>query len=184
MKSLNFLKTIWWNSFISQTIENVPWQYWPIWQKFTWNTTLFAFWSPKANSETKRQKIDPKVPNRPPRKGLQTGHWQNPGSYSKKRIFGANMAKIRPFWSVTRKRKVEKSIQRCQIDRLAKGYKRAIDKIRGPIAKNGFSGQNPARWPENGPPSGRTATKNRSEGAKSTVSQRVTNGPSTKFGVL
>ena len=48
MKFLNFLKTIWWNSFISQTIENVPWQYWPIWQKFTWNTTLFAFWSPKA----------------------------------------------------------------------------------------------------------------------------------------
>ena len=88
MKFLNFLKTIWWNSFISQTIENVPWQYWPIWQKFTWNTTLFAFWSPKANSETKRQKIDPKVPNRPPRKGLQTGHWQNSGSYSKKRIFG------------------------------------------------------------------------------------------------
>ena len=96
MKFLNFLKTIWWNSFISQTIENVPWQYWPIWQKFTWNTTLFAFWSPKANSETKRQKIDPKVPNRPPRKGLQTGHWQNPGSYSKKRIFAPKMAKIRP----------------------------------------------------------------------------------------
>ena len=100
MKFLNFLKTIWWNSFISQTIENVPWQYWPIWQKFTWNTTLFAFWSPKANSETKRQKIDPKVPNRPPRKGLQTGHWQNPGSYSKKRIFGPKMAKIRPFWAI------------------------------------------------------------------------------------
>ena len=37
----------------------------------------------------------------------------------------------------TRKRKDKKSIQRCQIDRLAKGYKRAIDKIRGPIAKNG-----------------------------------------------
>ncbi len=48
-----------------------------------------------------------------------------------------------PFWSVTQKRKVEKLIQRCQIDRLAKGYKRAIDEIRGPIAKNGFSGQNP-----------------------------------------
>ena len=58
----------------------------------------------------------------------------------------------------TRKRKDKKSIQRCQIDRLAKGYKRAIDKIRGPIAKNGFLGQKPARWPENGPPSGRTAT--------------------------
>ena len=34
----------------------------------------------------------------------------------------------------TRKRKDKKSIQRCQIDRLAKGYKRAIDKIRGSIA--------------------------------------------------
>ena len=39
--------------------------------------------------------------------------------------------------AVTRKRKVEKWIQRCQIDRLRKGYKRAIDEIRGPIAKNG-----------------------------------------------
>ena len=59
-----------------------------------------------------------------------------------------------------------------------------IDKIRGAIARNGFSGQNPARWPENGPPSGRTATKNRSEGAKSKISSRVTNGPLTKSGVL
>ena len=75
----------------------------------------------------------------------------------------------------TRKRKDKKSIQRCQIDRLAKGYKRAIDKIRGPIAKNGFSGQNPAR---------RTATKNRSKGAKSKISSRATNGPLTKSGVL
>ena len=47
----------------------------------------------------------------------------------------------------TRKRKDKKSIQRCQIDRLVKGYKRAIDKIRGPIAKNGFSGQ---KWPKSG----------------------------------
>ena len=45
--------------------------------------------------------------------------------------------------AVTRKRKVEKWIQRCQIDRLREGYKRAFDEIRGPIAKNGFSGQNP-----------------------------------------
>ena len=44
--------------------------------------------------------------------------------------------------AVTRKRKVEKYIRRCQIDRLREGYKRAIDEIRGPIAKNGFSGQN------------------------------------------
>ncbi len=44
----------------------------------------------------------------------------------------------------TRKRKVEKSIRRCQIDRLCEGYKRAIDEIRGPIAKNGFLGH---QWP-------------------------------------
>merc|ERR1712243_449897 len=88
-----------------------------------------------------------------------------------------------PFWSVTRKRKLKKSIVRCQIDCLAKGYKRAIDEIRDPIAKNGFSGQNPARWPENSPPSGRTASKNQSEGAKSKISSRVTNGPLTKSGV-
>ena len=37
--------------------------------------------------------------------------------------------------AVTRKRKVEKWIRRCQIDRLREGYKRAIDEIRGPIAK-------------------------------------------------
>ena len=33
-------------------------------------------------------KIDPKVPNRRYRRGLQTGHQRNPGSYNKKRIFG------------------------------------------------------------------------------------------------
>ena len=47
------------------------------------------------NSETKSLKIDPKVPNRPPSRGLQTGHWRNPGSYSKKTDF---RAKIRKFW--------------------------------------------------------------------------------------
>ena len=29
------------------------------------------------------------------------------------------------------------------MDRLSEGYKRAIDKIWGPMAKNGFSGRNP-----------------------------------------
>ena len=38
--------------------------------------------------------------------------------------------------AVTRKRKVEKWIRRCQNFRLREGYKRAIDEIRGPIAKN------------------------------------------------
>merc|ERR1712243_459849 len=33
-------------------------------------------------------KIDPKVPNRRYRRGLQTGHRRNPGCNSKKRIFG------------------------------------------------------------------------------------------------
>ena len=63
--------------------------------------------------------------------GLQVG-----GSPSRRRVTLTKTA-------VTRKRKVEKSIRRCQIDRLREGYKRAIDEIRGPIAKNGFSGQNP-----------------------------------------
>ena len=31
----------------------------------------------------------------------------------------------------------------CQIDRLAGGYKQAVDEIWSPIAKNGFSGRNP-----------------------------------------
>ena len=39
------------------------------------------------NSETKSLKINPKVPNRRYCQGLQTGHWRNPGYYSKKRIF-------------------------------------------------------------------------------------------------
>ena len=37
----------------------------------------------------------------------------------------------------------KKWIRRCQIEAIAEGYKRAIDEIRGPIAKNGLSGQNP-----------------------------------------
>ena len=37
--------------------------------------------------------------------------------------------------AVSRKRKVAQWIRRCEIDRLAKGYKVAIVDIRGPIAK-------------------------------------------------
>ena len=48
--------------------------------------------------------------------------------------------------AVSQKPKVEKSIQRCQIDRLAEVYKWVIDKIQGPIAKTGFWGQNPNFW--------------------------------------
>ena len=40
------------------------------------------------SSETKSLKMDPKVPNRSYRRGLQTGYWRNPGSSSKKRTFG------------------------------------------------------------------------------------------------
>ena len=71
--------------------------------------------------------------------GLQVG-----GSPSRRRVTLTKTA-------VTRKRKVEKSIRRCQIDRLREGYKRAIDEIRGPIAKNGLSGQNPKNLAQ-GPP--------------------------------
>ena len=48
--------------------------------------------------------------------------------------------------AVSRKPKVEKLIQRCQIDHLAEVYKWVIDKIQGPIAKTGFWGQNPNFW--------------------------------------
>ena len=48
------------------------------------------------NSETKSLKMDPKVPNRPPSRGLQTGHWRNPGSYSKKRTFGPKSENFGP----------------------------------------------------------------------------------------
>ena len=44
--------------------------------------------------------------------------------------------------AVTQKRKVEKSILRCEMDRLTEDYKRAVDKICGRTAKNGFLGQN------------------------------------------
>ena len=47
---------------------------------------------------------------------------------------------------LTRKREVDKSIQRCGIDRLAEGYKRVIDEIKGPTAKRGFSGRSPIFW--------------------------------------
>ena len=47
-------------------------------------------------SEAKSWKIDPKVANRPSCRGLQTGHWQNPGSYSKKTEFGAKIRILGP----------------------------------------------------------------------------------------
>ena len=40
------------------------------------------------------------------------------------------------FW--LRKRKVQKSIRRCQINRLPWGYKEAIDKFPGPLVKTDF----------------------------------------------
>ena len=43
--------------------------------------------------------------------------------------------------AVTQKRKVEKSIVRCEMDRLTEDYKRAVDKICSRTAKNGFLGQ-------------------------------------------
>ena len=43
--------------------------------------------------------------------------------------------------TVTQKQKVEKLIPRCEMNCLSKGYKLAIDKIWGRMAKNGFSGR-------------------------------------------
>ena len=40
--------------------------------------------------------------------------------------------------AITRKQKVEKSIQRCEIDRLAEGYKQAIYEIRVQTQKTDF----------------------------------------------
>ena len=62
------------------------------------------------------------------------------------RFFGVLAVFFFTKTAVSRKRKVEKSIRRCQINRLAEGYKRAIDKIWGPIAKKGFLGRNPNFW--------------------------------------
>ena len=36
--------------------------------------------------------MDPKVPKFSPSRGLQTGHWRNPGSYSKERTFGPKLS--------------------------------------------------------------------------------------------
>ena len=35
---------------------------------------------------------------------------------------------------------------KLEMDRLAEGYKRSIDEIQGPIAKDGFLGRNPNFW--------------------------------------
>ena len=46
--------------------------------------------------------------------------------------------------SETRKRKVETSIPRCKMDCLSEGYKGAVNKILGCMAKNGFLGRKPS----------------------------------------
>ena len=53
-----------------------------------WRFWAGGHWEKLRNSETKSLKINPKVPNRSYRRGLQTGHWRNSGSYSKKSSFG------------------------------------------------------------------------------------------------
>ena len=58
-------------------------------------------------------------------------------------LFLADSAPTVKQTAVSQKRKVRNSIRRCEINRLAEGYKRAIDIIRGPLAKNGFLGRNP-----------------------------------------
>ena len=63
---------------------------------------------------------------------------------------------VKTFWrvgqffftktGVTRKRKVEQLIQRLDMNHLVEDYKRAIDKICGPMAKKGFLGRKPRFW--------------------------------------
>ena len=58
-----------------------------VWGKTFWRVGWFFFLQ-KLNPETKSRKIDCKVGNEPSFRGLQTGRWQNLGSYGKKQIFG------------------------------------------------------------------------------------------------
>ena len=60
-----------------------------------------------------------------------------PPQWGRGRLFGASAV----FFFLGN----EKS-KRCHIDHLAEGYKRAIDKIWGPTAKNGFLGRYPIFW--------------------------------------
>ena len=54
------------------------------WGKTFWRVShFFFFYENSCNSETKSRKIDPKVRNRPSRRGLQTGHLRNPGPKAK-----------------------------------------------------------------------------------------------------
>ena len=46
--------------------------------------------------------------------------------------------------TITRKRKVKKTIPRCKMIHFSEGYKRAVVKIWGRKAKKGFSGQKPS----------------------------------------
>ena len=58
------------------------------WGKTFWRISCF-FYENGLNSETKSQKIDPKVRNGTSLRGLQTGHWQNWGSFlAKKTVIG------------------------------------------------------------------------------------------------
>ena len=52
--------------------------------KTFWRVGRFFFYENGRNLETKTRKIDAKVQIEPSFRGLQTGHWQNLGSYSKK----------------------------------------------------------------------------------------------------
>ena len=66
------------------------------WKSFWCVGRVFFFNENGRYSEAKSWKIDPKVANRPSCRGLQTGHWRNPGSYSKKRIFGPKSENFGP----------------------------------------------------------------------------------------
>ena len=56
------------------------------------------------------------------------------------RLFGAS-AGFFAKTTVTRKQKVEKSFQRCKVNRFSEGYQRAVTKIRVKWQNNGFSGE-------------------------------------------
>ena len=68
----------------------------------------FFFYKNSNFSGTKSRKIDLRLRNWPSRQGLQTGHWQNPVSYSKNGFSGRNPN----FWANFLDRSVEEFVVR------------------------------------------------------------------------
>ena len=76
------------------------------WGKTFWRVRQFFFcYENGHSSETKSRKIHLKMRNPPSRQGLQTSHWRNPGSNSKKQIFGQKSESFGPNKTFTSRSK-------------------------------------------------------------------------------